>query len=49
MRNEFWKVHSFVLARKEDLFTNVGIDAALQYIDELIFAIVQCAGGSFPG
>ena len=41
MRNELWKVHSFVLARREDLFAYVGIDAAFQYIDELIFASVH--------
>jgi hypothetical protein len=34
MWNELWKVHSFVLARREDLFANVGINAAFQYIDE---------------
>jgi len=41
MRNELGKVHSFVPARKKDLFANVGIDAAFQYIEELIFAIVH--------
>jgi hypothetical protein len=41
MRNEFWKVNSFFLARREDLFAYVGMDAAFQYIDELIFAIVH--------
>jgi hypothetical protein len=48
MRNEFWKVHSFVLARREAPFANVGIDAAFRYIDELIFAIVHVCPGLVP-
>jgi hypothetical protein len=42
------KVHSFIRARWKNLFADIGIDAAFEYVKELIFAIMHVGRRFIP-
>ena len=49
MRNELRQVHSFIRTHSKDLLADIGIDAAFEYIKELIFAIMYMCRRFVPG